>query len=179
MRANRMADQILLKHLREAIGKIPLQQLEIELRLNRQLTLEMFQRLEAHLNSYGQWESVTETKTCDRTAGGVRVTEDRAIRKRRVAVSDAGEFRIATCQEEPVPVPAQLQEAFTRHKWRKEREFSGWKLATTVVNPDSPHPGYEVEVELDVLWLVRRPLEVLANTGCSLMDDVVRLTDTR
>lgn len=174
-----MAEQVVLKHMREALGQVPLQELEIELRLCRQVDGEAFRRLERALASSEAWSRTTDTRTTDVTVKDVRVTDGAtAVRKRRLAVTEAGAFRVCTCQEERVPVPAPAdggQAVFTRVKARRERHFQGWKLALTAVNPDSEHPGYEVEAELDNLWLVRRPQEVLAQTGARLMTDVVRL----
>ena len=168
-----MADQVVLKHIREAVHQSPLHQLEIELRLNRQLTRATFDALEDRLAT-ATWDAVRDTRTTDETVGDVRVTDGTvAVRKRRVAMTDAGDFRVVTSQELTVPMPKSVGTGFSRVKQRRERDFWGWKLSLTVVNPDDAHPSFEVEVELDPFYLVRRPPERLAEAGARLMEDVV------
>lgn len=176
-----MADQVVLKHLREAIGRVPLDRLEIELRMNGQLTEAAFATLERRLASSTKWEATVDSTTCDQTVGDVRVTDGTtAVRKRKLATSDCNIFRVVTSDEERVPVPAAPLSltgpaAFQRVKVRRVRSFAGWSVVLTKVNPDSERPGFEVEVELDNLWLVRRPLDWLARTGTGLAEDVARL----
>lgn len=170
-----MADQVVLKHLREAIGRVPLDRLEIELRMNGQLTEAAFASLERRLASSTKWAATADKTTCDQTVGDVRVTDGTtAVRKRKLATSDCGIFRVVTSDEERVPVPSGPA-TFQRIKQRRVRSFSGWSVVLTRVNPDSERPGFEVEVELDNLWLVRRPLDWLARTGTGLAEDVARL----
>ena len=170
-------DQVVLKHMREAVGHVPLQELEIELRLCRHVDEVAFRRLERTLSNSKGWEAVQDTSSTDVTVNDVRVTDGKsAIRKRRLAVTDVGDFRVCTCQEERVPLPTETGNAvFRRAKQRRERHFQGWKLALTVINPNSENPGYEIEVELNNLWLVRRPQEILAQTGTRLVTDVLQM----
>lgn len=168
-------EQVLLKHIREATCKVQLHHLEIEMRLLKGVTLTQFQALEGALAGCRSWEGTTDTETQDIFVDNVRITGTRAICKTRIAVTDVDNVRVCTSAEEPIPVPPHSGASFTRHKHRRERYFQGWKLALTTVNRDSQHPLYEVEVELDVLWLVRQPPEVLAKTGVKLVLDAQRL----
>ena len=168
-------EQVLLKHIREATCQIQLHHLEIEMRPLKSISQAQFQALEGALARCHSWEGVSDTEARDMFVDNVRITGTQAICKTRIAVTDVDNVRVCTSAEEPIPVPAHSAPSFTRHKHRRERYFQGWKLALTIVNRDSPHPLYEVEVELDVLWLVRQPPEVLAKTGVKLILDFKRL----
>lgn len=177
-----MGDQIILKHINEAVQNIrtvTLDQMEIELRLNKQVDRASFESLEQRLAG-GKWESVTDTVTTDRVVGDARITDGtRAIRKRRISMTDAGMYRVVTSQEQPIAVPlATTTHTLVRVKHRRERLFWGWKLAMTVINPDSASPGYECELELNTPDLVRRPYNLLASTGAKIMDEVVQMLMT-
>lgn len=175
-----MGDAVILKHIRECRGVGPLDQLEIELRLNRQLTNAAFCHLERQLAS-AKWDSQRDVECTDRIHGDIRITDSNtAMRKRRIQVTDAGHYRVVTSQEQPIPLPPNpAGVAYVRHKRRRERRFWGWIVSLTEINPeDLSKASYEVEVELDVLFLVRRPPELLAKVGAGLMEDIYRLTDT-
>lgn len=174
-----MGDQIILKHINEAVQNIravTLDEMEIELRLNRHLDQATFKQLEQRLAG-GKWESVADSVVTDRVVGDARITDGtRAIRKRRITMTDAGMYRVVTSQEQPTAVPlATAAHTLERVKHRRERMFWGWKLSTTVVNPGSPTPGYECELELHTPDLVRRPYNLLAAVGAKIMDDVVQM----
>jgi len=175
-----MTDQVILKHIREAVqsvATVPLNQLEIELRLNKRLDKSSLEKLEHVLASSQKWESVTDTVTKDRMVGDIRVTDNTlSVRKRKLSTTDVGNFRVVTSHEQPTPLPKsqQSQSDFQRLKHRRERTFWGWKLAVTVINP-GPSVTYEVEVELDYRYLVRRPFDLLAKAGACLMEDVIRI----
>lgn len=172
-----MADQVVLKHLREGTAGVPVEQMEVELRMSPPPAAAAFARLEAALAGCEAWQQVTDAATTDVTVGDVRVTDGRtAIRKRRVATTDLPGYRVCTCQEEPAAAVLTADGGHRRTKRRRERHFSGWKVMLTEVNAGTENPGFEVEVELDNLWLVRQPMEVLAKTGAGLMDDLLRLT---
>ena len=170
-----MADQIILKHIREAVGKVQLHELEIELRLNGTLTEKQFQEVERRLSS-AKWDHCTYTESSDAMVGNVRVTTtDKcrfAIQKDKVQVTDTGPFRVITSLERRVNVPTgNCDASMIRHKKRKELSHWGWKLSLTVVNGSM----YEIEVELDSTYLVRRPYDLLAQAGAKLMTDVVEM----
>lgn len=171
-------DQVILKHINEAIqmiNTVNLDQLEIELRLNKHLTKDDFERLERKL-AQANWEATNDTCTTDKMIGEARVTDQaHAIRKRRISTTDLGTFRVVTSHEQPIPLPPDTGCSLTRVKQRRERCFWGWKLSLTVINPQSKSPGYECEVELDASYLVRRPHNLLAKVGAGLMGDVVAL----
>lgn len=169
-------EQVLLKHIREAVGRIPLHHLEIEMRLTTPLQPQQFKQLEGTLAGCTAWERTLDTNTCDVFQDNVRVTGAEAVCKTRIAVTDVdnGSIRVCTSAEEPVPIPLDSHGSFRREKQRRERHFQGWKLALTIVNKTT----YEVEVELDNLWLVRQPPEVLAKTGVKLLLDARALMQT-
>ena len=173
-----MADQVILKHINEAIQKINsvnLDQLEIEMRLNKHVNKEAFNKLEEKLKQ-GKWENVVDTASTDKMVGEARITDNAfAIRKHRLCSTDVGGFRVITSHEQPIPVPPETGCSLTRTKHRRERHFWGWKLSLTVINPQCTSPGYECEVELDTSYLVRRPHNLLAKVGAGLMEDVCRM----
>lgn len=172
-----MADQVVLKHIREARGEVPLDQLEIELRLNKPLTRAAFDNLNDALST-AKWERESSVESTDCMFGDVRVTDGKtAIRKHRLQLTDAGKFRVATCREQPVPLPTGQAAGMVRRKKRHERHHWGWVIHTTEVTSGSEPPHFEVEVELDVLYLVRRPVELLAQVGTGLMEDIHRFTE--
>lgn len=169
--------QVILKHIREAVGVIPLHELEIEIGLNFALGKKEFDRLESKL-SRGKWDEVSEEVTRDTFIGSIRVSHSgsatTAITKSRNQMTDVGVLRVKTSHEKPVPVPEEGQVQLVREKHRRTRTFWGWKLCTTIVNPSS-NAQYEVELELDWKFLVRRPYELLATVGAQIMHDVVSM----
>lgn len=174
-----MADQIILKHINEAVQNITtvtLDQLEIELRLNKHLDRPAFEKLEKTVAN-GKWESEEVTRTVDKVVGDVRITDGtKAIRKKRVSMTDAGMYRVVTSHEQPVAVPPSVKDhSILRVKHRREWTFWGWKLALTRINPDTASAGYECELELIAADLVRRPYNLLAQTGAKIMDDILQM----
>lgn len=174
-----MADQIILKHINEAvqnIGTITLDQLEIELRINRTLDRATFEKLEKAVAN-GKWETEESTETVDKVVGDVRITDGtRAIRKKRVSMTDAGMYRVVTSHEQPVAIPPAVKgHSIQRTKHRREWSFWGWKLSLTRVNPETAAAGYECELELIAADLVRRPYNLLAQTGAKMMDDILQM----
>ena len=144
---------------------------------------EAWSKLKAHLDGAECWESTHHGVVEDRIAGGVRMTGDTCIQKRKVWSYDfddgtSYQIRASIAVESPVAHPKAAVRPYVRRKERFSYVWKCWRYDLTHVTSNSlddldADGTFEVELEFwDPLNLVVVPMSEVMKWGHQIMKGI-------